>query len=358
MDEHSRRARFVPGWLVALIATGILVVVIAGVAILMVMAPEDVVVPDVTGLWEPEARDALQQAGLTLEAGGTRYSTDIVQGRVVGQDPPAGAIVLSGEAVTVIVSAGAETVTVPSLIGVDIASARRDLDGLGLAVSVRTVESTAPVDTVIELSPDPGTAVPAGSVVNITVAGRSVNAGSLVPYPMNDVTVLLDAGLVDADGDPAREVERRLRSLLEASGATVLLTRTPAGAAADQATRARVVVATAATLVVSLNARTSGAAGMEVVLLPRDLASSSSRARRLADAIIEGIGGVAKPAAKISGVDDAVLAAAPCPAVSVVLGNTANAADLERFEDPAWLDAIAQALYRAVGTVFAAKGSN
>jgi hypothetical protein len=322
------------------------------------MSPDDVIVPDITGLWEPEARDALQQAGLTLQAGGTRYSTDVVQGRVMDQDPPAGTVLSSGGAVTVIVSAGAETVTVPSLIGVDIGSARRDLTGLGLAVSVRTVESTAPVDTVIELSPEAGTTVPAGSVVNITVASRSVSSDALVPYPMNDVTVLLDAVLVDVDGDPTLEVERRLRSLLEASGATVTLTRTSGGAAADQATRARTVVATTATLVISLDARTSGAVGLEVALLPRDLASSSSRARRLADSIIEGASEASQPRAKISGVDDPVLAAAPCPAVRIVLGNTANAADVERFDDPAWLDTIAQALYRAVGTVFAAKESN
>lgn len=358
MDEPSRRARFVPGWLVALVAAGTLILIAASVAIVMVMAPEDVIVPDVTGLWEPEAQDVLQQAGLTLQAGGTRYSTDVVRGRVIGQDPPAGAVLPPGGAVTVIVSAGAETVAVPSLVGVDIESARRDLTGLGLAISVRTVEATAPVDTVIALAPEAGTTLPAGSVVAVTVAGRSVSSDSLIPYPMNDVTVLLDAVLVDADGEPTREVERRLRSLLEASGATVTLTRTSAGAAADQATRARAVVATTATLVVSLDARTSGAAGMEVVLLPRDLASASSRARRLADAMIDAAGEVAQPVAKIRGVDDAILAAAPCPAVRVVLGNTANAADRERFEDPAWLDAIAQALYRAVGTVFAAKGSS
>lgn len=358
MTEPSRRARFVPGWMVALIAAGILILIASSIAIVMVMAPDDVIVPNVTGLWEPEAQDALQQAGLTLEAGGTRYSTEVVQGRVVDQDPPAGTVLSSGAAVTITVSAGAETVIVPSLVGVDIGSARRDLTGLGLAVSVRSVESTAPVDTVIETTPTAGTTVPAGSVVGITVAGRSASSDSLVPYPMNDVTVLLDGVVVDADGEPTREVERRLRSLLEASGAMVILTRTTGGAAADQATRARTVVATTATLVVSLDARTSGAAGLEVALLPRDLASSSSRARRLADAIIEGASEVSQPRPKISGVDDPVLAAAPCPAVRIVLGNTANAADVERFEDPAWLDTIAQALYRAVGSVFAAKGSN
>ena len=358
MNEPSRRARFVPGWLVALVAAGTLILIFAGVAIVVVMAPDDVVVPDVTGLSEPEAQDALQQAGLTLQEGGTRYSTEIVQGRVVDQDPPAGTVLSSGDAVTVIVSAGAETVTVPGLVGVDIESARRDLTGLGLAVAVRTVESTATVNTVIETTPTAGTTVPAGSIVNITVAGRSLSPDSLVPYPMDDVTVLLDPVLVDADGEPTREVERRLRSLLEASGATVTLTRTSAGTAADQAARARIVVATTATVVVSIDARTSGAPGMEVALLPRDLASSSSRARRLADAIIEGTSETAQSRAKISGVDDAVLAAAPCPAVRVVLGNTGNAADAERFADPEWLDAIAQALYRAVGSVFAAKGSN
>lgn len=358
MNEPSRRARFVPGWLLALIATGILIVIAAGVAIVLVTAPQNAVVPDVTGLWEPEAQDALQQAGLTLEAGGTRYSTDIVQGRVVAQDPPAGSVLSSGGVVTVIVSAGAETVTVPGLVGVDVESARRDLTGLGLAVSVRTVEATAAVDTVIELDPAVGTTVPAGSVVQLTIAGRSVNVDSLVPYPMDGVSVLLDAVAVDAESDPTREVERRVRSLLVASGATVSVTRTAAGAAADAASRARAVVATAATVVVSIDARTSGAAGMEVAVLPRDLASSSSRARRLADKLADAAAEVDQPAIRISGVGDTVLAAAPCPAVRVVLGSTADSADSERFSSPEWLDAVAQALYRAIGAVFAEQGSN
>ncbi|HZL05470.1 MAG TPA: PASTA domain-containing protein, partial [Coriobacteriia bacterium] len=80
MDEPPRRARFIPGWLIGLVAAGIIIVIVATAAILTVTAPDDVVVPDVTGLREPEARDALQEAGLTLLNGGTRFSPETVQG--------------------------------------------------------------------------------------------------------------------------------------------------------------------------------------------------------------------------------------------------------------------------------------
>ncbi|HZL04421.1 MAG TPA: PASTA domain-containing protein, partial [Coriobacteriia bacterium] len=277
---------------------------------------------------------------------------------VVSQDPPPGTLLHTGNAVSVIVSAGGETVRVPGLVGVDIESARRDLAALGLTVWLRTVVSTSTVDTVIGTDPAAGASVAPGSIVRLTVSARSTDSDALVPYPMDGIAVLLDAVDVAADKDPTREVERRLRSLLEASGATVSLTRTPAGAASDAAARARVVVATTAAVVVSLDARTSEAAGMEVVLLPRDLASTSSRSRRFADALVDASGALDQPTVKISGVDDMVLAAAPCPALRVVLGSTMDSADAERFGDPSWLDAVAQALYRSLGTVFSDKGTN
>jgi hypothetical protein len=347
-----------PGWLIAFVAAGIVIVIAAIVAITMVPAPGGIPVPAVTGLAESEARGALQHVGLTMQTGGTRYSIDVRQGDVISQEPSAGTLLTPGDAVVVIVSAGAETVIVPGLVGAEVESARRDLSGLGLAVAVQTVESTAAAGTVLELVPAAGTVVDTGSVIRLIVAGRSVSSEALVPYPMDGISVMLDAVAVDSDLDPTREVERRLRSLLEASGAEVAVTRRPAGKAADAGTRARAVVATSATVVVSLDARISGAGGIEVLLLARDLASTTSKARRFADAVSDASRSLDQSAAKLRAVEDTVLASAPCPALRIVLGSVADTKDAQRFGDATWLDSVAQALYRSIGTVFAANGSN
>lgn len=359
MEERPSRPRFVPPWLIPLAVAGILVIAGAVTAIVLIAtAPESVVVPDVTGMAESEARGLLQSDGLTLTRASTRFSVEVPQGTVISQDPPAGTRLDPGEAVLVVVSAGAERVTVPDLIGDSAETARIDLTEIGLAYEVTSVESTAPVGTVVGLDPSPGTEVELGSVVRIVVVQRSTGSDALAPYALSGTQILLDSVAGTAESEVTLEVERRLRSLLEASGATVSVTRTAAGASADPTTRSRAVIATTAAVVITLDVRTEGDPGLEIVLLPRDLASTASRARRLADELLATLGELGQAAPALHAADDVVLAAAPCPAVRVVLGNTAEDADTVRFNDPEWLDEVAQAMYRAIGSVFATTGTD
>ena len=72
------------------------------------------VVPQLSGLTEPEALAALERAGFVGQAGAPAYSESIEQGRVLGQDSAAGSEKEAGAIVTYYLSLGKEPVVVPS----------------------------------------------------------------------------------------------------------------------------------------------------------------------------------------------------------------------------------------------------
>lgn len=95
-------------------------------------------------------------------------------GEVLEMEPKGGTRVPVGSEVTLTVSAGvaAESVTVPSLLGLSRADALTQLWLARLSPGeVVTVDSTAPVGTVIAQSHRAGTLVPAGTRVVLTVSG-------------------------------------------------------------------------------------------------------------------------------------------------------------------------------------------
>src|SRR5690606_17763389 len=96
--------------------------------------PEPVVVPDVRGMTVTEASQALSDANLLLGEQVQVESDEVEEGRIVEQDPAAGQQVPPGTAVTVQVSSGAGTVTVPDVTGRTEGEARATLEGAGFRV--------------------------------------------------------------------------------------------------------------------------------------------------------------------------------------------------------------------------------
>lgn len=156
-------------------------------------------VPDgLAGVSSEAAVDAVSAAGLdpvVVE----NYDDDVAEGLVVGTDPAGGTRLAEGEEVSVIVSRGVETITVPQgLVGApedDVAAA---LEGAGLVVGEVTREYSAlPEGDVVSLSADEGTELPRGTAVDLTVSrGPDMLA---VPDVIGDSpedarTVLEDAG--------------------------------------------------------------------------------------------------------------------------------------------------------------------
>ena len=128
-------------------------------------------VPDLAGYDAALAGPLIVAAGLVIRAVDSTQAP-VPRGVVVNTRPPAGATLRPGAGVTLVVSVGAPTITVPSLIGLTAPEADYELElvGLILGTSIRRTSSTGPSGTIIEQNPAPGTLGSPGTAINITVA--------------------------------------------------------------------------------------------------------------------------------------------------------------------------------------------
>jgi serine/threonine-protein kinase len=140
------------------------------VTIVVSQGPGDTTVPQVTGLREREARDALRSAGVKSTV--TRaFSADVPAGRVISATPPEGSTVQRGTTVRLSVSKGVEPMSVPDVTGKPVAEARGILEGKGLQVrETAQVSADSRPGTVLLQSPGADASVKPGSTVTLTVA--------------------------------------------------------------------------------------------------------------------------------------------------------------------------------------------
>jgi serine/threonine protein kinase/beta-lactam-binding protein with PASTA domain len=126
-------------------------------------------VPDVVGKTSQEAGTLLGQAGLKMTKTQENSST-VSEGEIIRQSPSGGTSVKAGSTVAVVVSAGPETVSVPSLVGKSEADARSELGAKNLKVQVNYQSSALEdKDKVLEQNPSSGTEVDKNSTVTIKV---------------------------------------------------------------------------------------------------------------------------------------------------------------------------------------------
>jgi eukaryotic-like serine/threonine-protein kinase len=91
-------------------------------------------VPEVAGQSEGDARSALQSAGFSNISTTQEASGDVASGTVIRSSPGAGEQAPPDAAITLVVSSGAETVTVPGVQNLNEANARSALENAGLVV--------------------------------------------------------------------------------------------------------------------------------------------------------------------------------------------------------------------------------
>jgi eukaryotic-like serine/threonine-protein kinase len=133
-------------------------------------------VPNVSGRELADATRRLQAEELQVDDRKI-FSENVGAGRVVRTDPPAGERVECQSLVTILVSKGEQLEPVPDVLGQSRSSAESELRNAGFVPNVERENSDEPEDTVIAQDPGPGGAVPAGTIVSITV---STGAGSVV----------------------------------------------------------------------------------------------------------------------------------------------------------------------------------
>ena len=139
------------------------------VRLLVSQGPEQVTVPDVTGLTRESAEARLQDEGLQVSA--DEQESDEPEGDVISQSPAGGTKVGRGETVTIVVSIGRPKIDVPDVVGLSEERARAQLTGAGLTVArqERTVTDPTEDGVVVEQRPGAGSEVDQGQQVVIVV---------------------------------------------------------------------------------------------------------------------------------------------------------------------------------------------
>ncbi|MGB7240251.1 MAG: Stk1 family PASTA domain-containing Ser/Thr kinase [Rhodococcus sp. (in: high G+C Gram-positive bacteria)] len=120
-------------------------------------------VPDIAGMSADEAAAALASVGISVEGTDVAFDEDTDGGKVTGTSPEIGTSVTAGSSIRLQVS---NAISVPSLLGRSVASARETLERLELGVQVRQVFDTDG-SLVVSQNPGPGSRVAPGSTVTV-----------------------------------------------------------------------------------------------------------------------------------------------------------------------------------------------
>jgi serine/threonine-protein kinase len=141
------------------------------VTVLVSTGPAGVTVPVLEGQQSNEAVALLRTLGLAGEVVPTP-DEQVRPGEVTGSTPDAGRSVPPGGTVRLAVSTGPAPRTVPAFEGRPVTDVAAELGRLGLVVGDVTRRATAdvPEGTVLAMSATPGTQVPRGTSVDLTVA--------------------------------------------------------------------------------------------------------------------------------------------------------------------------------------------
>jgi len=134
--------------------------------------PSRAKVPDLSGQEVPQANSILTSEGLNLGAQREAPSDTVSKGQIIGHSPEAGREVEIGSSVTVTISLGPSTVSVPDLVG---KSRDKALDmlhavGLRLGAVVKAPSNEVAEGKIVEQYPTVESKVERGTAVRVTVA--------------------------------------------------------------------------------------------------------------------------------------------------------------------------------------------
>jgi serine/threonine-protein kinase len=180
-------------WLVALLAVLLLGLLgYLGMQILGSLQPGPTPTPSIAQFELPNyegdpiaaVREDLTDRDLVRGPEQREPSDEFAQGQVIRTDPPAGTLVSAGDEIIVVVSSGADTVPVPSLIGQTRAEATATLNAVGLNLGLVSHEPSAQEEgTVIRSEPTAGTDVEVGSQVNLVLSRGPTPSPTPSPEP-------------------------------------------------------------------------------------------------------------------------------------------------------------------------------
>ncbi|MGY3777559.1 Stk1 family PASTA domain-containing Ser/Thr kinase [Isobaculum melis] len=155
------------------ITAGVIVLALIGVLVALALsAPKDVIVPDVTGMTEVEAREALEKAKLKLGSVTQQPSDEVEKDKIIKTDPKAGRSVKEKTSVNLYVSTGKDKVKIEDYVGDDYEEVKAKLTKAGYTVTKEEVEhDEIEAGKIISQDPEAGTAVvPKDTTITFTVS--------------------------------------------------------------------------------------------------------------------------------------------------------------------------------------------
>jgi eukaryotic-like serine/threonine-protein kinase len=212
-DPTRRRRGPVWPWLAG--AGALLLLVLAGFLLYEPVTNQfegssSVAVPYVVGLRQAQAESDIADKGLQSRVRQVS-SSDVEEGYVISQDPPAGTDVDKEDIVSIEVSSGKPKVTIPTVVGQDRDSALRELTQAGLDVQVVEVNSEEDEGRVTAQQPKAGLVVVEGTRVRINVSKgpRPVEVPNVVGLPYDEAAAELrrkgfNVSRVDGPSDVAK----------------------------------------------------------------------------------------------------------------------------------------------------------
>jgi RHS repeat-associated protein len=144
----------------------------ARVDLVISLGPEPVIVPSVIGMVQADAEAAIVGANLLVGSVVSQYSDTVPAHEVISQAPLAGATILSGSRVDIVVSLGIQPVSVPQLVGLPQVDAETSISGANLVLGTLTTQYSPVIAAglVISQTPAAGTSVSPGSAVDIVIS--------------------------------------------------------------------------------------------------------------------------------------------------------------------------------------------
>jgi len=150
----------------------IVIMLIGNVVMSKSISRKDIVtIPDLVGLYIPEANERLKNVSLFLKASDYEYN-ELEIGKIISQIPSKDRLIYSNRTIEVVVSRGPKIVLVPTLTGISfnmIEDYLRLLE-LRLGTVLQRYSNDLPAGFVIESEPKGGTSIMAGKEINIIVS--------------------------------------------------------------------------------------------------------------------------------------------------------------------------------------------
>jgi eukaryotic-like serine/threonine-protein kinase len=184
------------GWSYVLLALGVLIV--AGLVAFTISkiggsGPKTTAVPGVVGLTQTAAETTLKNAGFThIDSSQQKASDTAAAGTVLSQDPGQGSNAQVTQTITLVISSGADSVTLPDLHGQSQNAATATIQQLGLQIGNISSKNDKSLQNGQVISTDPGPgSVAKGTKVDIVVATGKVALADLKGKSLQDATSAL-----------------------------------------------------------------------------------------------------------------------------------------------------------------------